>query len=237
MKENFSLKIGTMRNVFELNEVKAPKNLCEVYVSNGDGHLLFTEKYNQGNLVSMISDDGLDKWEFFYNSQGKFSKSIENGNVVLYFYNTDGTLLSNVNVSDDTITKYCYVGNKVISERTYSSSSGERLWQTDYNYSINENLIYQCQSGNDCHKTWNILDETWFLYNYAYLLVCKKSKDFEEQYEYDEEGKLVLSRTKDDFWKEKIEKQIYYNDFGFVDRIEVNGKVDCYFDYLFEDEN
>ena len=61
MKENFSLRIGTMRTVFELNENKAPKNLREVYVSDEYGHLIFTEKYNQGNLVSVVSEDGLDK--------------------------------------------------------------------------------------------------------------------------------------------------------------------------------
>lgn len=235
MKEHFSLKIGTMRTVFELNENKAPKNLREVYASDEYGHLLFTEKYNQGNLISMVSDNGLDKWKFFYNSQGKLTKRIENGTVTLYFYNADGTLLSDVTVSDDIITKYGYIGNKVVFEHAYSASSGENLWLTDYNYSTNGKLTYQCQYGNDCYKTWRALDETWFLYNNANFLVYKKSEDFEEQYEYDEKGKLVLIRTKDDFWQEEIERRIHYNNFGFVSAIEINGKVDCYFDYLFED--
>lgn len=235
MKENFSLRIGTMRDVFELNENKAPKNLREVYVSDEYGHLLFTEKYNQGNLVSMVSDDGLDKWKFFYNSQGKLFKKVVNGTVTLYFYNADGTLLSNVNVSNDIITKYCHIDNKVVFEHTFSASSGERLWQTDYNYSTNGKLTYQCQYGNDCHGKWRALDETWFLYNNANFLVYKKSKDFEEQYEYDEEGKLVLVHIKDDFWQEKTKKRIHYNNFGFVSAIETNEKVDYYFDYLFKD--
>lgn len=235
MKENFSLRIGTMRDVFELNENKAPKNLREVYVSDEYGHLVLTEKYHQGNLVSAISDDGLEKWKFFYNSQGKLFKRIENGAIVLYFYNANGTLLSNVNVSNDIITKYCHIDNKVVFEHTYSASSGERLWQTDYNYATNGNMIYQCQYGNDYHGKWSTLDETWFLYNNANFLVYEKTEGFEERYEYDEEGKLVLVRIKDDFWQEEIEKRIHYNDFGFVNVIEVDGKVDCYFDYLFED--
>ncbi len=233
MKENFSLKIGTMRTAFELNEGKAPKNLREVRVLDKDEDLLYTEKYNQGKLSCVISNDGHEKWEFFYNSQGKLSEENVNGHTTLYFYNSDGTLQSMVNIFNRTKTDYYYINNKLVSERIYDSE--KLLWQTDYRYDTNGKIIYTCQYGNDCYGKWGVLNEEWFLYNHSNRLFYKKTEDYEERREYDKNNRLVLIRIKDVFWKENLEKQIYYNEFGFVDRINVNGKVDSLFDYLFED--